>query len=105
MSAVGVKIDQFELSVCNSFEAKILNDQLCYEVDLDRYKDINNLDKYLKLGLLLFMDYNEDRQVTCFDEYLGNIHDDSLVASIDSSVGGKDKALIVLNTLGKNSII
>ena len=32
MSAMGVKIDKFDVPVCNSFQAKILNDQLCYEV-------------------------------------------------------------------------
>ena len=30
---MGVKIDQFDVPVCNSFEATVLNDQLCYEVD------------------------------------------------------------------------
>ena len=29
MSAMGVEIDQFEVPICNSFQAKILNDQLC----------------------------------------------------------------------------
>ena len=29
MSAMGVMIDQFDVPVCNSFQAKILNDQLC----------------------------------------------------------------------------
>ena len=37
MSAMGVKIDQFDVPVCNSFQAKVLNDQLCYEVDLNRF--------------------------------------------------------------------
>ena len=35
MATMGVKIDQFDVPVCNSFQAKILNDQLCYEVDLN----------------------------------------------------------------------
>merc|ERR1712155_53286 len=39
MSAMGVKIDQFDHRVCNSFKAKILYDQLCYEVDLNTFSD------------------------------------------------------------------
>merc|ERR1719150_1914543 len=50
MSAMGVKIDQFDHPVCNSFQAKIMNDQLCYEVDLDKYSDKNNVENELKLG-------------------------------------------------------
>ena len=41
MSSVGVKIDQFDVPVCNSFQAKILNDQLCYEVDLSKVSNKN----------------------------------------------------------------
>ena len=51
MSSMGVKIDQFDVPVCNSFEAKILNDQLCYEVDLEKFSDKLNIDKQLKLGV------------------------------------------------------
>ena len=35
MSIRGVNIDQFDIPVCTSFKATILNDQLCYEVDLN----------------------------------------------------------------------
>ena len=62
MSAMGVKIDQFDDPVCDSFQAKILNDQICYEVDLSAIKK-ENIDKELELGFSFLMDYNEDRQV------------------------------------------
>ena len=39
MSVMGVKIDQFDVPVCNSFRPKILKDQLCYSVDPNIYKD------------------------------------------------------------------
>ena len=64
MYVVGVKLDQFDDPVCNSFQEKIMNDQLCYEVDLNRYSNKNNTDKELELGFNFIMDYNEDRQVT-----------------------------------------
>ena len=37
MSAMGVKIDQFHFPVCNSFVSKVVNDQLCYELDPHKY--------------------------------------------------------------------
>ena len=61
---MGIKIGQFDVAVCNSFQAKILNDQLCYEVDLNRFVEKDNIDRYLKVGFNFLMDYNEDRQVT-----------------------------------------
>ena len=62
MSAMGVKIDLFDVPVCNSFKAKVLNDQLCYEVDPNNFIDKTNGLKYFKLGLVLVLDFNEDRQ-------------------------------------------
>ena len=39
-SIMGRKIDAFKnISVCNSFKAKIFNDQLCYEVDLQKFRN------------------------------------------------------------------
>ena len=37
-SAMGVKIDQIDVPVCNSFRPKIIRDQLCYTVDLNKMK-------------------------------------------------------------------
>ena len=62
MSLMGVKIDKFDLPVCNSFRAKILNDQLCYEVDVNDFIEKSVLQKELKIGLMFMIDHNEDRQ-------------------------------------------
>ena len=60
MSVMGVKIDQFDVPVCNSFRPKIYKDQLCYSVDLNVFK--NDTDFKKKFSLTLAIDYNEDRQ-------------------------------------------
>ena len=52
----------FHSPVCDSFEAKIRNDQLCYEVDLEKKKDEYKIKKQLKSGLILLLDYNVERQ-------------------------------------------
>ena len=64
MSGVGIKLDQFDDPVCNSFQAKVLNDQLCYEVDLNKFSNKSSIAKEVELGFSFIMDYNEDRQVT-----------------------------------------
>ena len=60
MSIMGVKIDQFAVPVCNHFKAKVLNDQLCYEVDPNEFKYIVS-DKNFNQGLEFYVDINEDR--------------------------------------------
>ena len=37
MSTLSKNNAAFKLPVCNSFKDKILNDQMCYEVDLNQY--------------------------------------------------------------------
>ena len=99
MSAMGVKIDQFAVPVCNSFQAKIMNDQLCYEVDINRFSNKNNIENELKLGFNVLMDYNEDRQVT-FDQ---NISKKELGLAYSLAASDQDHhAFIYLDTIGRN---
>ena len=65
---LGIKIPQFPIPVCNIFRPKILNDQLCYEVDLNQFKESFSASS-LKKGLTLFIDNNEDRQYTWIEKY------------------------------------
>ena len=49
--------------VCNSFKPVLHYDQLCYEVDLNnKFKKDEDLLRYLSKGIILTLDYNEDRQ-------------------------------------------
>ena len=59
MKTLGVNIKNFNSPVCNSFNTKILYDQLCYEIDLNQFE----LDsETLKSGVTFLIDNNEDRQ-------------------------------------------
>ena len=87
---MGVKIDQFEVPVCNSFKAKILNDQLCYEVDPNRFRSSN--DETIQ-DLKLYIDVNEDRQSTFRDtdfkiflDTLGTTTSQCFVSSITHNI-------------------
>ena len=99
MSGMGVLIDKFHLPVCDSFQATIKNDQLCYEVDLNSYSDKNNIENEIELGLTFLMDYNEDRQVT----FVQNTSKREL--GLTKSVASSDQnqhAFIYLDTIGNN---
>ena len=101
MSAVGVTIDQFDIPVCNSFEGKIINDQLCYEVDLNRFSNKGNIIEELKTGFAFIMDYNEDRQIT-FNQGSEKVIDKGLVSRIDGAERDSQHAFVYLSTIGKN---
>ena len=99
-SAVGVKVEQFNVNVCNSFQAKIFDDRVCYEVDLDKISNKNNIEKELEQGFNFLMDYNEDRQVTSMDEKVNVNTDFGISTKIVKSDQDKH-AFIYLNSIGK----
>ena len=101
MSAMGVKSDLFDAPVCNSFEAKVLNDQICYEVDLNKFSDRRNIERELKLGLNFLMDYNEDRQVTFQRNYSKKIDGVNWADSIVES-DQLQHAIMYVETIGKS---
>ena len=61
---LGQQINDFEVPVCNIFVAKNWNDQVCYELNLNPLKaeDDIDIDHQLKDGILLILDFNEERQ-------------------------------------------
>ena len=61
ISVMEVKIDQFDVPFCNSFRPKIIQDQLCYTVDPNNYKDQINLKG--DLSITLYINYNEDKEI------------------------------------------
>ena len=97
MSAMGINTDLFDVPVCNSFQAKILNDQLCYEVDLNKFSDGNNIRKNLISGFNFILDYNEDRQVTLHQEV--NSLELGLASIFDES-DENSHAIVYLDTIG-----
>ena len=60
LSVMGVKTDQFDVPVCSSFRPKIIQDQLCYTVDPNHFRELN---ENKELSVTLFINYNEDRQM------------------------------------------
>ena len=65
MKTTGTRTSMFKIPVCNIFKQKLHNDQVCYETDLGKLKnkEIDNFSNQLNIGLVLLLDYNEDRQI------------------------------------------
>ena len=108
MSAMGVKIEHFGVPVCNSFRPKVLNDQLCYEVDPNEFKVSENINTVLEKGLSFLVDFNEDREILSNNTIQGNIRIESLLTYNDNDIFGKfaqykndGKLIISVNSVGK----
>ena len=94
MSIPGVKIDQFEVPVCNCFWPKIVRNQLCYEADPNVFRKYVDNSKLLSFSLVI--DFNMDRERA--DNY------DQKPVSVEENLGVIDKLekdFITLGTLGK----
>ena len=99
MSTVGIRIDNhFDYPVCNCFRDKILNDQLCYEVDLEKFSDKQNIERELKLGFIFLLDYNEDRQVSFNQD---SINSNESFGDIIIESDPSQHAAIYLDTIGR----
>ena len=63
MSVMGKQISQFELPVCSKFKPKILKDRLCFQVDVNEFKEKIDVEQALQDGLIFIMDYNEEKMI------------------------------------------
>ena len=61
MSAVGRTAENFSLPVCDAFKHKLLDGQLCYQLDMR--DDTVSISQGPLGGLKFVMDYNEERNV------------------------------------------
>ena len=100
MSVMGVKIDQFELPVCNKFKPRVLKGQLCFQVDVNEFQDQIDMEKGMKKGLIIVMDYNFERVST----ESGKAVDMALTYDLQNLQEMMDKsqdAMIYIETLGR----
>ena len=99
MAMIGVNMDdEFDFPVCISFRDKILNDQLCYEVDPNEFNKLKSSEDALKKGLSFLVDFNEDRQVSCEKETVKR--ENNLYGKFSQTINN-EKLMVYLNTIGK----
>ena len=103
MEIVGTFHSKFPIPVCSAFVKVILNNQVCYKIDVNRFTQKEKLNGQKNDGLNLFLDYNEDKQ------YIDQKVEPSVNASLSISrnliqnenKGNINEAIIYFSTLGK----
>ena len=64
MSTTGTKIQGISLPVCNVFKRKILRDRVCYQLNVMDFVANLEMELIIKNGLVLVLDYNEEKMLT-----------------------------------------
>ena len=59
--ALGKLVTNFSEPVCNLGVPKIVDEQLCYSIDMNNELEENNINQGEDYALHLYLDYNEDR--------------------------------------------
>ena len=103
MDTMSINHKNFNWPICNIFKARILDDQLCYEVNLNLLRSQANFHNDIKLGLVFYMDYNEDRQIVLEDIVASINNKSTIVGSVDQSNDDK-KGYTYLDTICKSLI-
>ena len=90
----GVYTDMFTVPVCNIFEETMLDGQLCYQADLDRFRNMVDKKKIATEGFVFLLDYNENRMLNeGYDKDNGE----------DSFRNNEKEAMIYVQTIGENN--
>ena len=101
MSLLGRKVEGFQAPVCSAFTRKIVNNQLCYEVDLNRFRDQVDWKESLQSGLSLVIDTNEEYDVKKLMTENRNIKTEEDVLDSYFKNNWQEKFSIILKTISK----
>ena len=97
---LGQMIPILKIPVCDNFQSRLLNDQLCYEIDLHNITNEKPSNKDVKSGFVFVMDYNEDREGISEDNSAID-EEDEFVKMLKEQVHDEKHATIHLDTMGK----
>ena len=101
MSLLGRKAKGFQDPVCSAFTRKIVNNQLCYEIDLNRFRDQVNWEESLQSGLSLVIDTNDEYDVRKLMTENRNIKTEEDVLDSYFKNNWQEKFSIILKTISK----
>ena len=95
MASLGIQIKEFDVPICTSFEPVIFKKQLCYQLDVNKYR--TGMKK--GAGLTFLVDFNEDRHLSLNDEK-NPVPDKQVITLSEIEDSGTD--FVYLNTLGQD---
>ena len=100
MSIMGSMVDGLRLPVCDKFERKIIEDRICYQIDVNEFSENVDKKKFINDGLLLVLDYNEEKMLS--RKKMATRETATGLSDIRSSKNSdEEESLVYVETLGE----
>ena len=103
MSVMGKKIPNLNLTVCSKFKPRVLEGQLCYQIDVNEFVNQMDSKKLMSHGLIFLMDYNEDRLGLNMNTDLDTAADEVDLKENDDDHDKRTEAKIYIQTQGMHN--
>ena len=101
MTAMGSESPHFNVPVCKAFTEVVLDNQICYQVDLNVYERKDG--KYLDSSLTFMVDENPERQFSAGSRVRSEVGENILDYTSHRSTETQ-KTMVYIGTLGIMSI-
>ena len=104
MDQLGEKLSNFQVPVCSLFRKKIFSGQVCYEADLNQFKNKINWKKALENGFSFIIDTSDEYDVKNLFERKSprKLSVNFFFKSFKETEGGNHFA-VMLNTISEDS--
>ena len=102
MDLIGEKLSNFQVPVCSLFRKKIYSGQVCYEADLNQFKNKIDWKRALKKGFSFIIDTNDEYDVkNLFQRNSPGSLENNLELDIFKDTEDHQKFAVMLKTISK----
>ena len=104
MDLIRKKLSHLPVPVCSIFRKKIFSGQVCYEADLNQFKNKIDWKTALKKGISFIVDTNDEYDVkNLFQRQASQRLENNLVFNVFKETGHDNKFAVMLKTISKIS--
>ena len=101
---IGKKLSNFQVPVCSLFRKKIFSGQVCYEADINQFKNKIDWKTALKKGISFIIDTNDEYDVkNLFQRQASKRLENNLDFNSFKETGHDNKFAVMLKTISKIS--
>ena len=102
MDLIGEKLSNFQVPVCSLFRQKIFSGQVCYEADLNQFRNEIDWKRALKKGFSFIIDANDEYDVkNLFERKSSKRLENNLVFNSFQETENDNKFAVKLKTISK----
>ena len=102
MDLIGKKLSHFQVPVCSLFRKKIFSGRVCFEADLNQFKNKIDWKTALNKGFGFIIDTNDEYDVkNLFQRQASQKLENNLIFNVFKETGHDNKFAVMLKTISK----